>query len=75
MFYESFPHLFLDRADVATLEKVADIYAQLHKGQQIEDNDVYIAAIAIVNDCTLVTDNTRHFSRIAGLKIVNWRHE
>ena len=75
LFYESFSHLFLDRTNTATLEKAADIYAQLHKGRQIEDNDVYIAAISLANDCILVTDNIKHFGRIEGLKIINWRGE
>ena len=35
--------------------------------------DIYIAAISIVNDCTLVTANTKHFGRVEGLDFVNWR--
>lgn len=58
--------------DMRATEKAIDIYAQTHK-QQIEDNDIYIAAISIVNDCTLVTANTRHFGRVEGLNFVNWR--
>lgn len=53
--------------------KAAEIYDQLHRGQQIEDNDIYIAAVAIVNGCTLITANGKHFSRITGLKVENWR--
>ena len=71
-FHETLPHLFLDKDNYAVIEKAADIYVQLHKGNQIEDNNIYIGAIALVNDCTLVTANTRHFGRIEGLKIVNW---
>ena len=59
--------------DMAATEKAIDIYVQLHKGQVIEDNDIYIAAIPMANDCTLVTANTKHFGRIENLKIVNWR--
>lgn len=58
--------------DMRATEKAIDIYAQTHK-QQIEDNDIYIAAISIVNDCTLVTANTRHFGRVEGLNFVSWR--
>lgn len=57
--------------DVA--KKSVDIYEQLHKGELIEDNDIYIAAVAIVNGCTLVTANTNHFGRVEGLSFVNWR--
>lgn len=71
--YETFLHLYLDREDMAVIEKAADIYDQLHKGRQIEDNDIYIAAISMVNDCILVTANEKHFSRIEGLNFVNWR--
>lgn len=58
--------------DMRATEKAIDIYAQTHK-QVIEDNDIYIAAISIVNGCTLVTANTRHFERVDGLNFVNWR--
>ena len=59
--------------DMVATEKAIEIYVQLHKGQVIEDNDIYIAAVAMANDCTLVTANTKHFGRIENLKIVNWR--
>ena len=70
LMYEEMVHLQLD---MKAINKAVDIYLELHKGQQIEDNDIYIAAIAMVNDCTLVTANDKHFSRIEGLKYVNWR--
>lgn len=73
-FYDNAKHLYLDRNDMETIDKAADIYVQLHKGQMIEDNDIYIAAISIVNGCTLVTANTRHFGRVEGLNFVNWRN-
>ena len=69
--YEKFVHLPLDKR---AIEVAADIYVSLHKGRQIEDNDIYIAAIAISNDCTLVTANDKHFSRIEELKAINWRN-
>ena len=72
-FYDNAKHLYLDRDDLTTIYKAIEIYLQLHKGQMIEDNDIYIAAISMVNDCTLVTANTRHFGRVEGLNFVNWR--
>lgn len=69
--YEEMEHLSLD---IAAINKSVDIYVNLHKGQQIEDNDIYIAAIAIVNNCTLVTANDKHFGRIENLSCVNWRN-
>lgn len=72
-FYENYPKLYFDRENNKTIEKSIEIYVQLHKGKQIEDNDIYIAATAIVNDCTLVTANVKHFERVEGLKLINWR--
>ena len=71
--YDEAEPLYLDRDDMETIYKAVDIYIQLHKGQLIEDNDIYIAAISMVNGCTLVTSNTRHFGRVEGLNFVNWR--
>jgi len=36
------------------------------------DFDLAIAACALAHNLTLVTNNTDHFGRIAGLKLVNW---
>ena len=37
------------------------------------DGDIFIAAHCIVNGYTLVTDNSKNFDRIEGLKHVNWK--
>ncbi len=73
IFYENYDKLYLDRDDYKTIDKAIEIYIQLHKGKQIEDDDIFIAATAIVNDCTLVTANIKHFERVEGLKLINWR--
>jgi len=50
-----------------------DILAGLRKtGQIIGLEDVLIAASAITNQNSVVTANTRHFSRITGLQVENW---
>jgi len=50
-----------------------DILAKLRtSGQIIGLEDVLIAASAITNQYTVVTANTRHFSRIPGLEVQNW---
>jgi tRNA(fMet)-specific endonuclease VapC len=41
-------------------------------GMIIGNNDMMIAAIALRNDLTLVTHNTREFSRVSGLKLDDW---
>jgi tRNA(fMet)-specific endonuclease VapC len=45
------------------------------KGTPIGPYDVQIAAIAMANDCVLVTHNVGEFSRIAGLKLEDWEAE
>ena len=69
-FYNTVRHLDLD---MIAVDKAVEIYIQLRNGQTIEDNDIYIAAIAMVNGCALVTANVNHFSRVEGLNFVNWR--
>lgn len=52
---------------------VGDIRAALaRKGTSIGPYDLQIAAIALANDCILITHNTGEFSRIAGLKLEDW---
>ena len=56
-----------------TVEKAAEIYAYLKKdGNLIEDADILMAAIAIVEDLVLITNNTSHFNRVKGLSIDDW---
>jgi tRNA(fMet)-specific endonuclease VapC len=40
------------------------------RGQMIEIEDILIASIAISNDIAVATENTNHFSRIQGLKLI-----
>ena len=55
----------------------ADAYAKIRsslerKGLIISDNDMFIAATALLRNATLVTNNTREFSSIDGLKLDDW---
>lgn len=59
--------------DMKAINKSIDIYIKLPKGITVEDNDIYIAAITMVNECTLITANENHFSRVSGLRFENWR--
>jgi len=55
------------------LEAAAVIYSDLGKrGIAIGDNDLLIAAYCMQHDCTLVTNNEKHFKHIPHLKTVNW---
>ena len=42
------------------------------RGTPIGDFDVLIAAHAVALRCTLVTNNVRHFSKVAGLSVEDW---
>lgn len=42
------------------------------KGQIIGGMDMQIAAHALASDMTLVTNNTKEFERVQGLKLENW---
>lgn len=49
------------------------IRAELEKnGEVISNPDIQIASIAIANNLTVITGNTRHFGCIKELKIENW---
>jgi tRNA(fMet)-specific endonuclease VapC len=57
----------------AIAKKAAEIYADLRKmGKSIGHNDILIAATAIINDMTLISNNINHFSRIQDLDLENW---
>lgn len=69
-FFNQFQSLpFDDEAALIFGELRADL---AKKGTQIGGYDLQIAAIALANDLTLVTHNTREFSRIGNLKIEDW---
>ena len=42
------------------------------RGQTIGSMDLLIAAHALALNAALVTNNDAHFSRVAGLRVVNW---
>jgi tRNA(fMet)-specific endonuclease VapC len=41
-------------------------------GNRLADLDLQIASIALANDLSLITHNTRHFARIPGLQLDDW---
>ena len=69
-FFENLPSIsFGDKA----AQKFGEIRAYLQqRGTPIGPYDLQIAAIALVNDFTLVTHNTREFCRVDGLKLEDW---
>lgn len=61
-------------------ENAAKIYGKTRaemekKGIVLSEPDMRISAIALHHNLILVTGNTRHFSRVRGLKVENWLKE
>lgn len=62
--------------DEAAATHFASIAAQLHRtGTPIGSMDAMIAGHALAAGAVLVTNNTRHFSRVSGLMLDNWSQE
>jgi tRNA(fMet)-specific endonuclease VapC len=62
---------------IALPETAAEIYGAIRadlegRGQQIGNNELWIAAHALAANLILVTNNEREFARVKGLKIQNW---
>jgi len=58
-------------------DHAAEIYARIRqdlsmRGCLIGPNDLLIAAIALSKDAILVSHNTKEFSRVSGLRLVDW---
>ena len=58
-------------------DRCADHYGEIRHdlqraGTLIGPNDLMIAATAIGHDATLITHNTREFSRVVGLALEDW---
>ena len=67
------PNLTVLSFDAHAARHYGEIRANLERaGTPIGDADMRIAAIARVNDLTVVTANIRHFQRVADLSIENW---
>lgn len=59
--------------DYVAAETYGRIRAELERaGTPLAEPNLRIGAIALTKDLTVVTGNTRHFSRIPGLRVENW---
>lgn len=59
--------------DEAAARRFGILKAELEKrGEPLDDLDLQIASIALENNLPLVTNNTRHFNRLNGLRLANW---
>ena len=59
-----------DERAAAEFGRVGSVLAE--RGTPIGELDGLIAAHAVALRCTLVTNNTRHFSKVPGLSLENW---
>jgi tRNA(fMet)-specific endonuclease VapC len=59
-----------DEAAAAEFGRIGSILAE--RGTPIGEFDVLIAAHAVSLQCTLVTNNVRHFAKVPGLSVENW---
>ncbi len=71
-------HFFAPLSSLPFDDRCADEYGFIRadlsaQGKIIGPNDLLIAAIARANDAVLVTHNTKEFSRITGLRLVDWQ--
>lgn len=70
---------FCARFQVLTLDmNAAEIYGAIRamlakSGTPIGPNDLFIAAIALANNLTLVASNVAEFARVPNLQILDWR--
>lgn len=59
--------------DAEAAENAVEIKRTLaSKGTPIGGNDTMIAGHALAADCVLVTNNTREFDRVEGLRLEDW---
>jgi tRNA(fMet)-specific endonuclease VapC len=59
--------------DIAILRRFGMIKAHLqNQGEPIADADILIASATLEKAERLITGNTKHFERIAGLALENW---
>jgi hypothetical protein len=64
--------LFIDQVSIIGLDdEVVDLTIALRKEYKIKLPDAIIAATALVNDLTIVTNNIKDFSNISGLQLIN----
>lgn len=67
-------HLFRIIPAYSSFKEYGEIrYSLEHTGQRVDQFDLLIGATALHHDLTLVTSNLKHFERMQGIKIENWK--
>jgi len=68
------PNLRVFHFDLSAARVYGELRAGLERaGTPIGDADTRIAAIALAQDLTVVTANTRHFARVPALTVESWK--
>jgi predicted nucleic acid-binding protein len=72
-FNEFLTKLIILPLDDDAISEASAIYADLRKrGIVIGDADIMIAAIVIINNGILVSNNEKHYQNITKLQLINW---
>lgn len=71
-FFSRFISLPFDDAAASAHGRIRSDLAD--RGLPIGPHDMMIAAIALVNNLTVVTHNTSEFSRVTGLRVEDWEN-
>jgi tRNA(fMet)-specific endonuclease VapC len=69
--------IFMSGMQIVPIFDAIDFYAKekaklRKKGNPIDDFDLLIGATAVSLGLTMVTNNTKHFDKISGIKLENW---
>ncbi len=71
LLFKQAQNLDFDRESALIAAEIKDDLTK--RGESIGDCDTMIAAIGLQHDLVVVTNNIKHFQRVDGLVVVNWR--
>ncbi len=69
-FLATLPVLGLDEASAQIFGEAKALLER--RGQRLADADLFIGAIAVVRQATVITGNRRHYERIPGVAVETW---
>lgn len=69
-FLATLPVFGLDQASVQIFGAAKALLER--KGHRLADADLFIGAIAVVQEATVVTGSRRHYERIPGVAVEDW---
>jgi predicted nucleic acid-binding protein len=69
-FLATLPVLGLDDTSVQIFGEAKALLER--QGRRLDDADLFIGAIAVAQNASVVTGNRRHYERIPGVVVENW---